>query len=169
MASDFAKMTVLCKRYRINEPTRIFKLHEWGLSMRGTTFGRAKCIAEDRFPCNTRYHKFLGAGDHVTLFSFVTATGKVFTTLVVLPRCEEKCCKRSNSKFKTPADIRPTPNYFFMNLVFGVYIGSLYDCRPVGAQLFRGNKVSTKRGKDTNVSDACFCLSNLLDSNVIVS
>ncbi len=56
--------------------------------------GREKCVVEKEVRLNTRYLKFKGSIDHVTVMPVVSATGQVYTPVVNLPGKKAKYRKR---------------------------------------------------------------------------
>ncbi len=61
-----------------------FNLDESGFSIRGMALGgREKCVVGKEVRPNTRYLKFQGSMDHVTVMPVVSATGQVYTPVVI--------------------------------------------------------------------------------------
>ena len=98
----------------------VFNLDESGSSIRGMTLGGCeKCIVKREGPANTKNLTFRGCTDHVTLMPVVSATGQVYTPVVVLPGKQARYSRR-NSTIETPIDFFPSPCHLFMREKAGV-------------------------------------------------
>ncbi len=60
--------------------------------------GREKCVVGKEVRPNTRYLKFQGSIDHVTVMPVVSATGKVYTPVVILPGKKKKYRKKRKAE-----------------------------------------------------------------------
>ncbi len=69
---------------------------------------------------NTRYLKFQGSIDHVTVMPVVSASGQVYTPVVILPGKKEKYRKRPDGRYETPQDFLPSPCYMYMREIAGM-------------------------------------------------
>lgn len=132
-----------------------------------------KCIDRNCTRENTCETKLRGPCDHVKLSSAVSASGQVFTPLVVLPGQEAKYCKRGEGNFETPSNFLPKPNDLFMIPTAGVTYNIFYLWV---VKFVKETDISTRGGKKLlMVMDGYACstsdktLSLLNDNNSIVA
>lgn len=88
IVKHFSRLQSIMNTTDIMEPTRIFIVNLLGFSIRGVSLGRLKRVVRNGKLGNTCETKFAGRCNHVILMSFVTAAGRVFTPLLLLPEKE---------------------------------------------------------------------------------
>lgn len=128
VATHFARIRGLCDKYSIKQGSCIFNLDESGFSIRGMTLGgRKKCIVKKGTRANTKYVKFKGTVDHVTLMPVVSGSGQFYTPVFVLPGIESKYRKLSGNRFQNPDDFLHEPNYLYYRKITGVHGDIFYS------------------------------------------
>ncbi len=121
VAVHFARIKSLCSNHNIANGCYIFNLDESGFFIRGMALGgREKCVVEEEVRPNTRYLKFQGFIDHVSVMPVVSATVQVYTPVFILPGKKAKYRKRPDGRYETPQDFLPSPCYMYMREIAGM-------------------------------------------------
>lgn len=113
IAKHFALVEALMDEHDIRDPTRIFSLNESGVSIRGMTMERGKCVVNRGTRGNTWEAKFRGTGDHMTFMQVSLTISENYDAT-----CGTACLeKRQSTASGREVSSRPFP-IFFLVLTF---------------------------------------------------
>ena len=112
-----------------------------------TLGGREKCIVAHNSRPNTRELKFKGSIDYVTVMPVVSATGQVYTPVIVLPGVNACYRKSEDGTHETPKDFLSSPCYLYMREV-PVVNGDIF---------IHGHRTSSRKPSTYVVEEKHYC------------
>ena len=107
MAEHFARLTQVYEEYGITSGAQVFNLDESGFSTRTAHRARAKAVCEKQGRSNAREMKCSKNADHVTIMPIVSADGRIYDPVAILPGKRSKWRMRPDGNRETPACFLP--------------------------------------------------------------
>ena len=107
MAEHFARLTQVYEKYVITSGAQIFNLDESGFSTRMAHRARAKAFGEKQSRSNARQMKWSKNADHVTIMPIVSADGRIYDPVEILPGKRSKWRLQPDGTRETPVCFLP--------------------------------------------------------------
>ncbi|PXF46225.1 hypothetical protein BWQ96_04010 [Gracilariopsis chorda] len=112
LAKNFARLKQVFNEYKITKPEQVFNIDESGFSTRTTSRSRAKAVFDAKGRSNSvELNWATNAQQHVTMMAVVSADGRAWSPLAVLPGKQAKFRKRHDGTRETPSMFLPPTAY----------------------------------------------------------
>ncbi|CDF33433.1 unnamed protein product [Chondrus crispus] len=127
MAEHFARLHQVYREYKITSAQQIFNLDESGFSMRTVHRSRTKAVFERTARSNSKELKWSKNAEHATIMPVVSADGRVWCPVAILPGKRSKYRIRADGKKETPSCYLPSNAYTSYRDPAGVDGAIFYD------------------------------------------